>query len=75
MSDTITTKTLNMTFGNTDGNRRISLAEPLEDLTADTVSQAMMEIVAFETLVDSKGALLTDVMGAELETVTTQTLF
>ncbi len=75
MSDTITSKTLNMTFGNTDGNKRISLADPLDDLTADTVSIAMMEIVALETLVDNKGALLTDVMGAEIETVTKQTLF
>ncbi len=75
MSDTITSKTLNMTFGNTDGNKRISLADPLDDLTADTVSTAMMEIVALETLVDNKGALLTDVMGAEIETVTKQTLF
>ena len=75
MSDITTSKTLNMTFGNTDGNRKISLAEPLDDLAADTVSLTMGEIVALETLVDGNGNLLTDVMGAEIQTVTTQTLF
>ncbi|MBQ2859213.1 MAG: DUF2922 family protein [Alphaproteobacteria bacterium] len=75
MSDITTSKTLNMTFGNTDGNRKISLAEPLDDLTADNVSLTMSEIVALETLVDGNGNLLTDVIGAEIETVTKQVLF
>ena len=75
MSDITTSKTLNMTFGNTYGNKNVSLPEPLDDLTADTVSTTMSEVVALETLMDSDGNLLTDVIGAEIQTVTTQTLF
>ena len=75
MSDITTTKTLNMTFGNANGNKNVSLQEPLDDLTADTVSTTMNEVVALETLMDTSGNLLTDVVGANIETVTTQTLF
>ena len=75
MSDITTSKTLNMTFGNTHGNKNVSLPEPLDDLTADTVSTTMSEVVALETLMDSDGNLLTDVIGASIQTVTTQTLF
>ena len=75
MSDITTTKTLNMTFGNANGNKNVSLQEPLDDLTADTVSTTMNEVVALETLMDTSGNLLIDVVGANIETVTTQTLF
>ena len=75
MSDITTSKTLNMTFGNTHGNKNVSLPEPLDDLAADTVSTTMSEVVALETLMDSDGNLLTDVIGANIQTVTTQTLF
>lgn len=70
-----TTKTLRMTFGNANGNKNITLEDPLDNLEAETVSTAMNEVVALETLMDSKGTLLDQVVGAEVETVTVQTLF
>ena len=72
---TTTTRKLNMTFGNDDGKKNISVDEPLDDLTAETVADTMNDIVVLETLVDNKGNLLDQVVGAELETVTKQTLF
>lgn len=70
-----TTKTLRMTFGNANGNKNITLEDPLDNLEAEAVSTAMNEVVALETLMDSKGTLLDQVVGAEVETVTVQTLF
>ena len=72
---TTTTRKLNMTFGNDDGKKNISVDEPLDDLTAETVADTMNDIVVLETLVDNKGNLLDQVVGAELETVTKQVLF
>ena len=73
--NTTTTRKLNMTFGNDDGSKKFTLNDPLADLNGETVSTAMNEIVALETLVDNSGKLLNLVEGAELETVTKQTLF
>lgn len=70
-----TTKTLRMTFGNANGNKNITLEDPLDNLESETVSTAMNEVVALETLMDGKGTLLDQVVGAEIETVTVQTLF
>lgn len=75
MSDITTVKTLNMKFGNADGNKSVSLSDPLDNLTAEVVSEAMNEIVVLETLLDNKGNLLDQVVSAEIETVTKQTLF
>ena len=75
MSEITTTKTLNMKFGNANSTKNIGLSEPLDDLNAEIVSTAMIDLVAMETLMDNNGNLLTDVLGAELETVTKQTLF
>ncbi len=72
---TTTTRKLNMTFGNDDGSKKFSLNDPLADLDGETVSGTMNEIVELETLVDNSGKLLNLVEGAELETVTKQTLF
>ena len=72
---TTTTRKLNMKFGNDDGSKNISINDPLTDIDGETTLNAMNEIVALETLVDSNGKLLDMVVGAELETVTKQTLF
>ena len=72
---TTTTRKLNMKFGNEDGSKNISINDPLTDIDGETTLNAMNEIVAPETLVDSNGKLLDMVVGAELETVTKQTLF
>lgn len=72
---TTTTRKLNMTFGNDDGNKTIGLDDPLTSLTSETVSETMAEIIALETLTDTKGSLLTQAVGAVLETITKQTLF
>ena len=74
MSET-TSKTLKMTFGNANGNKNISLPDPLDTLDAETVVGTMNEVVALETMIDSEGNLLDLVVGAEIETVTTQVLF
>ena len=70
-----TTRKLRMKFGNEDGNKDIAIDNPLTDLDAETTANAMNDIVALETLVDGNGKLLNLVVGAEIETVTTQTLF
>jgi len=72
---TTTTRKLNMKFGNEDGSKNVSINDPLTDIDGETTLNAMNEIVALETLVDSNGKLLDMVVGAELETVTKQTLF
>jgi len=72
---TTTTRKLNMKFGNDDGSKNISINDPLTDIDGETTLNAMNEIVALETLVDSNGKLLDLVVGAELETITKQTLF
>ena len=72
---TTTTRKLNMKFGNEDGSKYVSINDPLTDIDGETTLNAMNEIVALETLVDSNGKLLDMVVGAELETVTKQTLF
>jgi len=72
---TTTTRKLNMKFGNDDGSKNVSINDPLTDIDGETTLNAMNEIVALETLVDSNGKLLDMVVGAELETVTKQTLF
>ena len=70
-----TSKTLKMTFGNANGNKNINLPDPLDTLDAETVVGTMNEVVALETMIDSDGNLLDLVVGAEIETVTTQVLF
>ena len=70
-----TTRKLRMTFGNEDGNKDVTLDNPLTDIDGETVATTMGEIVALETLVDSNGNLLDLVVGAEIETVTIDTLF
>ena len=72
---TTTTRKFNMKFGNEDGSKNVSINDPLTDIDGETTLNAMNEIVALETLVDSNGKLLDMVVGAELETVTKQTLF
>ena len=72
---TTTTRKLNMKFGNEDGSKNVSINDPLTDIDGETTLNAMNEIVALETLVDSNGKLLDMVVGAELETITKQTLF
>ena len=72
---TTTTRKLNMKFGNEDGSKNVSINDQLTDIDGETTLNAMNEIVALETLVDSNGKLLDMVVGAELETVTKQTLF
>lgn len=72
---TTTTRKLNMTFGNDDGKKNISVDEPLDDLTAETVADTMNDIVVLETLIDNNGKLLDQVVSAELETITKQVLF
>ena len=64
-----------MKFGNEDGNKDITIDNPLSDLDSETTANAMNDIVALETLVDNKGKLLNLVVGAELETITKDTLF
>ena len=73
--ETTTSKTLNMKFGNANNTKNIVLPDPLDTLDADTVNTAMNDVVALETLIDNEGNLLDLVVGAELETVTTQVLF
>jgi len=51
------------------------LPDPLDTLDAETVVGTMNEVVALETMIDSDGDLLDLVVGAEIETVTTQVLF
>ena len=70
-----TTRKLRMKFGNEDGNKDITMDNPLTDLDSETTANAMNDIVALETLVDNKGKLLNLVVGAELETITKDTLF
>ncbi|MBQ2370083.1 MAG: DUF2922 family protein [Peptococcaceae bacterium] len=70
-----TTRKLRMKFGNEDGNKDITIDNPLTDLDSETTANAMNDIVALETLVDNKGKLLNLVVGAELETITKDTLF
>ena len=70
-----TTRKLRMKFGNEDGNKDITIDNPLTDLDGETTANAMNDIVALETLVDNKGKLLNLVVGAELETITKDTLF
>ena len=69
------TRKLRMKFGNEDGNKDITIDNPLTDLDSETTATAMNDIVALETLVDNKGKLLNLVVGAELETITKDTLF
>ena len=69
------TRKLRMKFGNEDGNKDITIDNPLSDLDSETTANAMNDIVALETLVDNKGKLLNLVVGAELETITKDTLF
>ena len=69
------TRKLRMKFGNEDGNKDITIDNPLTDLDSETTANAMTDIVALETLVDNKGKLLNLVVGAELETITKDTLF
>ena len=69
------TRKLRMKFGNEDGKKDITIDNPLTDLDSETTANAMNDIVALETLVDNKGKLLNLVVGAELETITKDTLF
>ena len=69
------TRKLRMKFGNEDGNKDITIDNPLTDLDSETTANSMNDIVALETLVDNKGKLLNLVVGAELETITKDTLF
>ena len=69
------TRKLRMKFGNEDGNKDITIDNPLTDLDSETTANAMNDIVALETLVDNKGKLLNLVVGAEIETITKDTLF
>ena len=73
MSTTI--KKLNMTFGSAAGNKKISLDDPLDTLDSETVANAMNEVLALETMLDSKGNLLTDAVAAEVQETITTTLF
>ena len=73
--ETTTSKTLNMKFGNANNTKNIALPDPRDTLDADIVNTAMNDVVALETLIDNEGNLLDLVVGAELETVTTQVLF
>ena len=50
-----TTRKLRMKFGNEDGNKDITIDNPLTDLDSETTANAMNDIVALETLVDNKG--------------------
>ena len=63
---TATTRKLNMKFGNEDGSKNVSINDPLTDIDGETTLNAMNEIVALETLVDSNGKLLDMVVGAFL---------
>ena len=73
MSTTI--KKLNMTFGSTASSKKISLEDPLDTLDGETVANAMNDILALETMLDAKGNLLVDAVGAEIEETITTTLF
>ncbi len=73
---TTTTKTnLNMSFSADDKKVNITLADPKADLSAETVSTAMDSVVDKGTLLGSNGKPLDGALGAEIETITTQTLF
>ncbi len=60
-----------------DANTKTTLStdDPLDNLDAETVSTAAESLVAKAILNDSKGNLLTTVVGADLVEITTQTLF
>ena len=64
MTETISDK-LVMTFNVTDGdNIDVTVYDQKEDITAETVSEAMQDVVNLEVLMDKDGNLADGVLGA-----------
>ena len=75
MTETISDK-LVMTFNVTDGdNIDVTIYDQKEDITAETVSEAMQDVVNLEVLMDKDGNLADGVYGAKTVRQITNQLF
>lgn len=75
MTETISDK-LVMTFNVTDGdNIDVTVYDQKEDITAETVSEAMQDVVNLEVLMDKDGNLADGVLGAKTVRQITNQLF
>ena len=75
MSETIK-DSLVMTFNVTDGdNINVTVYDQKEDITAETVSEAMQDVVNLEVLMDKDGNLADGVLGAKTVRQITNQLF
>ena len=75
MTETISDK-LVMTFNVTDGdNIDVTVYDQKEDITAETVSEAMQDVVNLEVLMDKDGNLADGVYGAKTVRQITNQLF
>ena len=75
MTETISDK-LVMTFNVTDGdNIDVTVYDQKEDITAETVSEAMQDVVNLEVLMDKDGNLADGVFGAKTVRQITNQLF
>ncbi len=72
---TETSKKLQTVFANDNNKVTISLNDPKDDLTAETVSTAMDAVVDAGTLLDKDGTPVDSAYSAKLITTTTETLF
>ena len=75
MTETISDK-LVMTFNVTDGdNIDVTVYDQKEDITAETVSEAMQDVVNLEVLMDKDGNQADGVFGAKTVRQITNQLF
>ena len=75
MTETISDK-LVMTFNVTDGdNIDVTVYDQKENITAETVSEAMQDVVNLEVLMDKDGNLADGVLGAKTVRQITNQLF
>ncbi len=72
---TTVSKKAQLVFANDNNKVNISLNDPKEDLTAETVSTAMDNVVDSGTLLDKDGAPVDSAYSAKIVTTTTETLF
>ncbi len=72
---TTTSKKAELVFANDNNKVKVSLNDPKDDLTAETVSTAMDNVVDSGTLLDKDGAPVDSAYSATIITTTKESLF
>lgn len=76
MAETMISEKLELGFGTEAGTKaNVNLKSPKADLTAETVMTAMETMAGKGVLMDSKGNLVTDVLGARIVRTLQEVLF